>query len=77
MNQLFERNIIKIFAKLRRKFNPPSSDQYRYLQIGKYTTKHVDWDQITRQPTNIEKHFDILMENIGAVKKQVPVDGHV
>lgn len=71
VNQLFERDVIKTFAQLRSKYNPLSSDHYRYLQVRNYIMKHMDWDQIRREPTNIEKHFINLVENNGVMNKQV------
>uniref|UniRef100_A0A8C5HTH9 Uncharacterized protein n=1 Tax=Gouania willdenowi TaxID=441366 RepID=A0A8C5HTH9_GOUWI len=76
VNQLFEGNVVKTFAQLRNNFNLPSKDHYRCLQIRNYLTKHKDWDQLRREPTNIENHFIHLSENSGVMKKQVSLIYH-
>ena len=42
INQLLDRQVFKAFSQLRDKFDLPSSDLYRYLQIRHYVTKHSD-----------------------------------
>lgn len=71
VDQLFEGTVIKSFTQLRAKFNLSPSDLFKYLQIRSYLTKHLDWDQIRRESTNIEKHFINLGEKGGVMKKQV------
>lgn len=46
INQLLDGPAFKSFSQLRDKFNLPSSDLYRYLQIRHYVTKHSDWENI-------------------------------
>ena len=71
MNELFDGNTLKSFSQLQDKFDLPSSDLYRYLQIRHYITKHTDWDSIKRHPINIEIHFILSFQQTVLTKHQV------
>lgn len=80
---MFEGNVIKTFAQLQDKYNLPSSDLYRYLQLRSYIKKHQDWELLRKESSNIEKHFTSLVQKKGHYEKTnfniVPktADGHV
>lgn len=71
INQLLDGHVFKSFSQLRDKFALPSSDLYRYLKIRHYVTKHTDWENVRKEPTNIESHFIYLSEHCSPTKKQV------
>ena len=71
INQLFDGELFKSFSQLQNEFSLPSSDLYRYLQIRHYITKSTDWENIKKEPTNIEMHFIHLFEQSALPKKQI------
>ncbi|KAM7369499.1 hypothetical protein PAMP_000739 [Pampus punctatissimus] len=71
INQLLDGPAFKSFSQLRDKFDLPSSDLYRYLQIRHYVTKNSDWENIQKEPTNIESYFIHLFEHRSLTKKQI------
>ena len=71
INQLFEGNIFRSFQQLKQKFDLPTTDLYRYLQIRNYITKHKDWEDIKKAPNNIDSHFIDVSERPTPAKKQL------
>lgn len=59
VNQLFENITLRSFSQLQEKIGLPANDLYRYLQIRHYLTKHTDWENLKRDPIEIEHQQSI------------------
>lgn len=71
INQLFENNTLRAFSQLQEKFDLPSNDMYRFLQIRHYITKHTDWDSLKREPTDVEQYFIHISQQVISTRHQV------
>lgn len=58
LDQLFEGNVIKTFEELRKEFELPQQDFFRYLQIRHYLHKHKEWERLSNPISKLE-HFYI------------------
>jgi len=71
LNQLFEETHLKSFSQLQEKFDLPSNDFYRYLQIRHYIISHKENERLWTTPNAIEQYFIAISE------KGFPVSRHV
>lgn len=69
IDQLMDGQVFKSFLQIQDKFDLPSSDLYRYLQIRHYVTKNADWENTRKVPAHIESHFIHMFEHRSTTKK--------
>lgn len=62
---MFEGGSLMSFQQLQRKYNLPTHDLYKYLQMRHYLQKHKEWENIQMPPSNIENFFlSVIKGNI-------------
>lgn len=66
LDQLFEGSVLKSFELLKEKYELPTQDFYRYLQIRHYLHTHQEWEKLCSPPSKIEQFFISTIE--GTVK---------
>ena len=62
LDQLFEGSVLKSFEQLKEKYELPTQDFYRYLQIRHYLHTHQEWEKLCSPPSKIEKFFISTIE---------------
>lgn len=68
-DQLFDGEVLMSYEQLRHKYNLPTHDFFKYLQLRHYLQKHKEWDKMCTLPSNIEQFFILTIK--GTIKKKV------
>lgn len=76
--QVFDGQTMKSFEQLRRDFNLPAQDFYKFLQLRHYLQKHTEWENICNKPFKLEERLMSFTEETkkGVISKMYEAIQH-